>query len=323
MDDAAVQSDDLEALALYSIFWYADQPENESSFSEEELTTLGLELRQRVQVVWDKLFPGKVAEAYRWIFDRIDHFTKASLITPEAAPVIRDHVAAAMSPSYCRPTKSPLVGLWRIHVLYQLLLQAIETGDLPAYIRPRIRRVLNQQAFTAASSADWHHAISGGSAGQFSAAVLNRSRDLVGELLGTGIITEDQSAALGVTPLPTSIEPSQGVCTVCGDPLSKWPVVVCNSCSTPHHRDCWGFNKGCATFSCGCLDVQGQVGGPGHRPNYDLNSTNTQEALPPVRAAELYWGFLGLLGMVSLFWGTVGILSFLLGLPFSSWSPRR
>jgi len=28
-------------------------------------------------------------------------------------------------------------------------------------------------------------------------------------------------------------------------------LVVCTSCGTPHHAQCWEYNKGCAVFNCG------------------------------------------------------------------------
>lgn len=46
------------------------------------------------------------------------------------------------------------------------------------------------------------------------------------------------------------IEESAGACPVCGDELAK-SVVWCRTCGTPHHKDCWKFNQGCAKFACG------------------------------------------------------------------------
>jgi hypothetical protein len=39
-------------------------------------------------------------------------------------------------------------------------------------------------------------------------------------------------------------------CGVCGDGLVQ-DVVVCRRCNTPHHRDCWQYGGGCATYACG------------------------------------------------------------------------
>lgn len=49
--------------------------------------------------------------------------------------------------------------------------------------------------------------------------------------------------------LPAATAPS---CQVCGEPLTGQPVVVCHRCRTPHHRDCWRYNRGCSVFGCGC-----------------------------------------------------------------------
>jgi len=38
-------------------------------------------------------------------------------------------------------------------------------------------------------------------------------------------------------------------CQICGTPIEESPV-FCRRCATPHHRDCWTFNRGCSTFGC-------------------------------------------------------------------------
>ncbi len=49
-------------------------------------------------------------------------------------------------------------------------------------------------------------------------------------------------------------------CPICREGLSRSGLVLCQDCSTPHHRKCWRFNRGCATYGC-----QGRVfvTGPG------------------------------------------------------------
>lgn len=42
----------------------------------------------------------------------------------------------------------------------------------------------------------------------------------------------------------------EAACPICGAALQD-PVVWCRSCGTPHHRECWQWNQGCATFACG------------------------------------------------------------------------
>jgi Prokaryotic RING finger family 1 len=39
------------------------------------------------------------------------------------------------------------------------------------------------------------------------------------------------------------------VCKVCGDAITEVHV-VCTTCRTPHHRDCWSFIGGCSIFGC-------------------------------------------------------------------------
>ena len=39
-------------------------------------------------------------------------------------------------------------------------------------------------------------------------------------------------------------------CIVCGEALTS-DLVTCRSCRTPHHRECWQYFGGCATYACG------------------------------------------------------------------------
>ena len=51
---------------------------------------------------------------------------------------------------------------------------------------------------------------------------------------------------------PPSTDDSAGppICKVCGDPIVEAPWVVCATCLTPHHRDCWEFIGACSIFGC-------------------------------------------------------------------------
>ena len=40
------------------------------------------------------------------------------------------------------------------------------------------------------------------------------------------------------------------ICQVCGDEI-KAQVVLCRSCKTPHHQDCWQYYGSCSTYGCG------------------------------------------------------------------------
>jgi len=40
-------------------------------------------------------------------------------------------------------------------------------------------------------------------------------------------------------------------CPVCGMTVEPVARAVCTACATPHHKECWRYNTGCATFACG------------------------------------------------------------------------
>ncbi|MBI4859248.1 MAG: hypothetical protein HY815_03105 [Candidatus Riflebacteria bacterium] len=41
------------------------------------------------------------------------------------------------------------------------------------------------------------------------------------------------------------------ICQICGDALRHGqPQQLCESCETPHHRDCWEYAGGCSTYAC-------------------------------------------------------------------------
>lgn len=39
------------------------------------------------------------------------------------------------------------------------------------------------------------------------------------------------------------------ICKVCGEPIGA-PTVLCATCRTPHHRDCWEFVGSCSIYGC-------------------------------------------------------------------------
>jgi hypothetical protein len=39
-------------------------------------------------------------------------------------------------------------------------------------------------------------------------------------------------------------------CKVCGAPIDESEIVVCASCNTPHHRDCWEYVGACSIYGC-------------------------------------------------------------------------
>ncbi len=40
------------------------------------------------------------------------------------------------------------------------------------------------------------------------------------------------------------------VCKVCGEPITEGMVMVCETCETPHHRDCWAYVGSCSIYGC-------------------------------------------------------------------------
>jgi len=52
--------------------------------------------------------------------------------------------------------------------------------------------------------------------------------------------------AVGPTPAEEAGPP---ICKVCGEPILA-PGVLCTSCRTPHHRDCWEFVGRCSIYGC-------------------------------------------------------------------------
>jgi hypothetical protein len=52
---------------------------------------------------------------------------------------------------------------------------------------------------------------------------------------------------LGPVAAPASGKGTQ--CQVCGSELDR-DLVSCGACATPHHRECWDYNRGCSTYGC-------------------------------------------------------------------------
>lgn len=58
------------------------------------------------------------------------------------------------------------------------------------------------------------------------------------------------SAGIEFLDRPKDAEDPAPHCIVCGELLAG-ELVSCHSCRTPHHRDCWQYFGGCATYACG------------------------------------------------------------------------
>ncbi len=44
---------------------------------------------------------------------------------------------------------------------------------------------------------------------------------------------------------------AKGHCPVCSDEFTNKLTVLCGTCETPHHHECWNYNnRQCAMFAC-------------------------------------------------------------------------
>ena len=61
----------------------------------------------------------------------------------------------------------------------------------------------------------------------------------------------EQALAVPGTASAGSVQAQMARCGVCGTSVAPVRQFVCSSCQTPHHRECWNDNEGCATYGCG------------------------------------------------------------------------
>ena len=69
-------------------------------------------------------------------------------------------------------------------------------------------------------------------------------------------------------------------CGVCGESLAN-EIVVCRRCNTPHHRDCWQFGGGCATYACGSRECTVPAIAPLTNPPFNGSPTDTTHPPKP------------------------------------------
>jgi hypothetical protein len=58
-----------------------------------------------------------------------------------------------------------------------------------------------------------------------------------------------QGIAIVASGLAEPCDSGPPICKVCGEPILT-PGVVCLTCRTPHHRDCWEFVGSCSIYGC-------------------------------------------------------------------------
>lgn len=65
-------------------------------------------------------------------------------------------------------------------------------------------------------------------------------------------VTRRMSQGVDIVDQPASWEEDAGppTCKVCGEPIDESEIIVCASCNTPHHRDCWEYVGACSIYGC-------------------------------------------------------------------------
>ena len=56
-------------------------------------------------------------------------------------------------------------------------------------------------------------------------------------------------AALSTDVVVAKLDPTAAICQICGYPMND-EAVVCQTCETPHHKECWEYYGGCSTYGC-------------------------------------------------------------------------
>jgi hypothetical protein len=69
-------------------------------------------------------------------------------------------------------------------------------------------------------------------------------------------------------------------CGVCGESLAD-EIVVCQRCNTPHHKECWQYSGGCATYGCGGRECIAPIIAPMVEPQYEEASDEANRPLKP------------------------------------------
>ena len=71
--------------------------------------------------------------------------------------------------------------------------------------------------------------------------------------LRTGV-SRRMNEGIAIVDDPNLAEELEGppICKVCLESIEGGPIVVCSSCRTPHHRECWEYVGSCSIYGCGC-----------------------------------------------------------------------
>ena len=274
----------INAYACYLVFRHADRALQRGQIGQAAHDAASEALRDQVSRVWSEVFPGQEPAALSWVIDRLRMLEREGVLTTEAARRIRESVGPRAQQSG-RIDWGALALLWRIHLLYRLVLEVSEQGRISETSRVRVKEAMHSLALSALSREVSEAAPVGR---ELLGRVLDRARVIVQELIGDKVVSADDGRILAASLSGTlraaapvrggaKISTVTGTCLVCGDSLEARMVVFCVACDTPHHPDCWSYNGRCATFACGCVDAAPQPGGAA-TPRFDL-----ERPTPPAR----------------------------------------
>lgn len=82
------------------------------------------------------------------------------------------------------------------------------------------------------------------------------------------------------------------VCPYCHNAIkSTSDIVVCSTCDTPHHKDCWSENGGCTTYGCTGDNAQDEI--------KNTTSNDTRYSNSSSSANWVSWTFFGIAGVIA------------------------
>ncbi len=306
----------LRVLGAFAVFHSVCRVHAASPLPQAEFDRLAEALRAEAQSVWDRLFPDRRPEAEAWILDRLGMVAEDGLIPLEAMDRFRKQLRSLPARPKV-PATGSLAQLWRLHLLYQEVTAAVEAGFVPAGSLERLREHVLEQAMRVARPMDLYRGSRG--TGRFRGDVVQAARALLARLEKQGALEAARRRGLDDVlegRVPGALVRGDGACPICGDLLSGFPSVHCAACETPHHRQCWTYNKRCATFACGSLDVLEDGRGADKAVRYDLTqgSASDREASPEAQAVGVYWTTTCLVGISTLIAG--GPMLLLVAAPF-------
>jgi hypothetical protein len=75
-------------------------------------------------------------------------------------------------------------------------------------------------------------------------------------------------------------------CRICGEEMQS-EIVICRRCQTPHHRDCWEYAGGCATYGCReTIYLVPRRAIPSSGSGFGPRSATAADELPPGRPSK-------------------------------------